>query len=50
LAHKSGSIEIGKSADFIVLNHNLFEIPVENISDTEVLATWFEGKQVYSKP
>lgn len=50
LGHKSGSIQMGKSADFIVLNHNLFEIPMAQISDTEVLATWFEGKQVYSKP
>ena len=43
----TGSIEAGKSADFIVLSHNLFDVPVERISDTTVLQTWFEGKRVY---
>jgi predicted amidohydrolase YtcJ len=45
----TGSLAVGKSADFIVLNHNLFEIPPEQISDTQVLKTWFEGRQVYSR-
>jgi len=45
----SGSVEIGKSADFIVLDQNLFEVPVEKISETGVLQTWFEGAQVYSR-
>ena len=45
----SGSIEEGKSADFIILNHNLFEIPVTDIHKTEVLKTLFEGEVVYSK-
>ncbi len=45
----TGSIEVGKSADFIVLDKNLFEIPETSISDTEVEQTWFEGKLVYSK-
>lgn len=44
----SGSIEIGKSADFIVLDRNLFEIPVAQISDTRVEQTWFEGRLVYT--
>lgn len=45
---KTGSIKLGKSADFIVLKQNLFEIPVKDISEVQVLATWFEGKQVFS--
>ena len=44
----SGSIEEGKSADFIILNHNLFEIPVTDIHKTEVQKTFFKGKEVYS--
>ena len=44
----SGSIEVGKSADFIVLDRNLFEIPVAQISDTRVEQTWFEGRLVYT--
>jgi len=43
----SGSIELGKSADFIVLDNNLFEISVDEISETKVLSTWFEGREVY---
>lgn len=44
---KTGSLEVGKSADFIVLDRNLFKIPTTMISDTQVVATWFKGKLVY---
>ena len=43
----TGSIEVGKRADLIVLNQNLFDIPLEAISDTEVLLTLFGGEPVY---
>ena len=42
----SGSIEVGKAADMIVLDRNLFEIPPEQIGDTQVLETLFEGRVV----
>lgn len=42
-----GSISAGKSADFIVLNQNLFEVPVRDIGNTQVLTTVFEGRPVY---
>ena len=45
----SGSIEVGKYADFIVLDRNLFEIPVTEVSMTEVLLTVFEGQVVHSQ-
>jgi len=45
----TGSVEVGKSADFIVLDKNLFEIPVASVSDTEIEQTWFEGQLVYSR-
>lgn len=48
LEDKTGSIKVGKSADLIVLNQNLFEIPIETVSETAVLMTFFEGKLVYS--
>ena len=44
----TGSIEEGKSADFIILNHNLFEIESTEIHNTEVHKTIFRGKEVYS--
>ena len=48
--HECGGVMIGKLADLIVLNHNLFEIPAEQISDTSVEMTFFEGRLVYQKP
>ena len=49
LADVTGSIEIGKSADFIVLDRNLFETPADEIADTKVLTTYFEGRPVYER-
>jgi predicted amidohydrolase YtcJ len=42
-----GSIEVGKYADLIVLDQDLFEIPLERISDTKVLLTMLGGKVVW---
>lgn len=42
-----GSIESGKDATFIVLDRNLFDIPIQEIGETRVLSTIFEGKVVY---
>jgi predicted amidohydrolase YtcJ len=44
---KTGSIEVGKYADMIVLNHNLLEIPETDIHKTEVQKTIFKGQVVY---
>jgi hypothetical protein len=49
LEKDTGSIEVGKSADLIVLDRNLFEIPPEQIGDTQVLETVFEGRLVSSR-
>ena len=46
----TGSIEVGKLADLIVLDQNLFEIEPQAISDTKVLLTLFGGKPVYGDP
>lgn len=45
----TGSIEVGKSADMILLNHNLLEIPLTDIHKTEVQGTMFKGKLVYNR-
>ena len=42
-----GSLEAGKRATFLVLNHNLFEIPPADLSETEVLQTYFNGRLVH---
>jgi len=46
----TGSIEVGKSADLVVLDRNLFAIDPRAISDTKVLLTLFEGKPVHEEP
>ena len=44
-----GSIEVGKHADFIVLDRNLFEIPLEDIDAIKVIRTVFDGDIVYTR-
>lgn len=43
----TGSIEVGKKADLIVLDKNLFKIPATQIKDAKVVLTLVEGKEVY---
>ena len=45
----TGSLEVGKYADIIVLSHNLFDITPEQISDTNIEMTLFKGAVVYRK-
>jgi predicted amidohydrolase YtcJ len=47
---ETGSIEVGKAADVIVLDRNLFEIPASQIHEARVLWTLLEGKEVYRAP
>lgn len=46
----TGSLEVGKFADVIVLDRNLFEVPVETIRETQVVLTMVGGKVVYKRP
>ena len=45
---ETGSIEVGKSADLVVLDRNLFEIPKHEIHNAKVLLTMLEGREVYT--
>ena len=49
LEEETGSIEVGKSADMILLNHNLLEIPATEIHRTEVRRTIVRGEVVYER-
>ncbi|WP_275440482.1 amidohydrolase family protein [Pseudoalteromonas sp. Of11M-6] len=42
-----GSLEVGKLADFIVLDQNLFNISFEEIKVTKVTPTWIHGNQAF---
>jgi len=50
LEDEQGSIEVGKRADLVVLDRNLFEIPAAEISQASVTMTIFGGRTVYQKP
>jgi predicted amidohydrolase YtcJ len=45
-----GSLEPGKRADFVIIDRDLLECPVDEIKDTRVLQTWLDGRLVYSAP
>lgn len=44
----TGSVAVGKSADLIVLDRKLFEVPPGQIGDTQVRATYFRGRLVHA--
>jgi predicted amidohydrolase YtcJ len=44
-----GSIEAGKFADLIIVDHNPHSVSAEELANTQVLATYFAGKLVYEK-
>jgi len=46
----TGSIAVGKRADLVVLDRNLFEMPVGDIHKARVLLTLLDGESVYSDP
>ncbi|MGK8464991.1 amidohydrolase [Nocardia cyriacigeorgica] len=47
LGDQVGSIEVGKSADFLLLSQNLFDIDPLKIHETEVETTYLRGVPVY---
>jgi len=46
----TGSIEVGKSADLIVLDRNLFEVPADEVDQAKVLLTILRGRATYRDP
>jgi predicted amidohydrolase YtcJ len=44
MEHRIGSIEVGKLADLVVLDKNLFDIPAHEIHKTRVVMTVMNGK------
>lgn len=45
----TGSLEVGKRADLVVLDRDITAIDPATLDDTEVLATWIDGKLVYER-
>ena len=48
----TGSLEVGKKADFVILSQDLVALEAQGntdkISDTKILSTWFDGREIYS--
>jgi predicted amidohydrolase YtcJ len=44
----TGSLEVGKRADLVVLDRDILSVDPETIEDTKVLATYLDGRLVYS--
>ncbi len=49
MGERSGSLEVGKDADFIVLDRNLFEVPIEEVGETEVVLAVVGGVPVVDR-
>ncbi len=45
--NEKGSIEVGKFADFVILNQNIMEIEGSKIPNTKVTGTYVNGEKVY---
>lgn len=45
----TGSLTPGKSADFVVLNHNPFQVAETALATTSVIETWFAGRNVFRR-
>jgi predicted amidohydrolase YtcJ len=49
LEDRIGSIEVGKLANLIVLERNVFEIPISDVGETVVDKTFFRGELVHDR-
>jgi predicted amidohydrolase YtcJ len=45
-----GSIQAGKLADFVILSADIMSVPEEQIKEIVPLATYVDGRNVYSRP
>ena len=45
----TGSLKVGKSADFVVLDKDIENVPINNIVDINIVETVFKGKTTYKK-
>lgn len=47
---ETGSLEVGKRADLIIVDRDILSCPLEDLKETQVLETWLEGKRVWQRP
>ena len=46
--NEKGSIEVGKFADFIILDQDIMKVNIQDIIQTKIVATILNGKIVFS--
>ena len=46
IEHKTGSISVGKLADFVVIDRDVINCPVQELKQTKVEQTWFCGNRI----
>ena len=44
-----GTLTVGKFADLVVLDHDIYTQPLEELFDTRVMMTMVEGEVVYER-
>ena len=49
LEKERGSIEAGKYADFVILDKDVLTCDAQSLGEVQVLKTYFEGQEVYSR-
>ena len=47
MERETGSLELGKLADVVVLDKNLFDLPVTELHSAKVLLTLLDGREVW---
>lgn len=49
LEDQIGSLKAGKQADMIVLDRDVFQVEPESLRETQVLQTYFAGREIFSR-
>ena len=46
---EKGSIEVGKLADFVILDRDIMTVDIDDVKETQVLQTYLGGQIVYDQ-